>query len=355
MAGMLMVLCSAPAVVGAVSQHAEPLPGWALQIARIELGHGPLDGRQLEPHRRCCSTTCWAGCCWCVAILLGAARLDRGAVLALFAAVARALRRRLRLHRRDAARADQHAGGPAPAAARAPGSSTCSGWSTWPTPEDAWASARVPRLLMLVLLGAMLVSPSDFVPLEPIWVGSDAAVGRRAGRRTAGGPSRRRTARPGAVGAGLLERSRGGGGAAGHRRCWQFDLDDGVKAAAMAGVLVLGWLRRRDPARRAIPRSAGLRGLGRWRSWAPSCVRGSTDWLYQLRHRGGLASAAAFQEWARTQTPVDSVFLILPSEPNNDTSTKRRPGAVPGSRARESGRLLPQHNLEFRDRRSRLA
>src|SRR3954471_24519469 len=36
-AGLLMLLCSAPTVIGAVAQHSEALPGWALQLARIEL------------------------------------------------------------------------------------------------------------------------------------------------------------------------------------------------------------------------------------------------------------------------------------------------------------------------------
>src|SRR5262249_2919368 len=101
------------------------------------------------------------------------------------------------------------------------------------------------------------------------------------------------------------------------RRVWQLDLDDGVKAAAMIAVLVIGsqvviLARRRLPIRSAAIAGLTVVVVGAF------LVRGSTDWLYQLRHRGGLASAAAFQEWARTQTPVDSVFLILPSEPNND-------------------------------------
>ena len=34
----------------------------------------------------------------------------------------------------------------------------------------AWAERRAPRPLVLILVGALLVSPSDFAPLEPIWV-----------------------------------------------------------------------------------------------------------------------------------------------------------------------------------------
>ena len=46
------------------------------------------------------------------------------------------------------------------------------------------------------------------------------------------------------------------------RRVWQFDLDDGVKAAAMVGVLVLGWLVVIAGRRRRLPeRSALVAGL----------------------------------------------------------------------------------------------
>ena len=80
-------------------------------------------------------------------------------------------------------------------------------------------------------------------------------------------------------------------------------------------------------------------------------VRGSTDWLYQLQHRGGLASAAAFQEWARTQTPVDSVFLILPSEPNNDDFYMNADRALYLVRERANQAVyFPSHNQEFRAR-----
>ena len=79
------------------------------------------------------------------------------------------------------------------------------------------------------------------------------------------------------------------------RRVWQLDLDDGAKAAAMIAVLVLGWPivilgRRRLSARSSLVAGLAVALIGAF------LVRGSTDWLYQLRHRGGLASAAAFQE-----------------------------------------------------------
>ena len=118
----------------------------------------------------------------------------------------------------------------------------------------------------------------------------------------------------------------------------------------MIGVLVVGWLvvaasRRRLPERSALAAGLAVAVIGAF------LVRGSTDWLYQLRHRGGLASAAAFQEWARTQTPVDSVFLILPSEPNNDAfyMNAERAHFLVRERANQAV-YFPSHNQEFRAR-----
>jgi hypothetical protein len=134
------------------------------------------------------------------------------------------------------------------------------------------------------------------------------------------------------------------------RSLWQLDLDDGLKSAAMAGVLVLSWLlivvgRRWLPDRRVLVAGLTVALVGAF------LVRGSTDWLYQLRHRGGLASAAAFQEWARTETPVDSVFLILPSEPNNDAFYMNADRAHFLVRERANQAVyFPSHNEEFRAR-----
>lgn len=134
------------------------------------------------------------------------------------------------------------------------------------------------------------------------------------------------------------------------RRFWQFDLDDGVRAAAMVGMLVAGWAvweigRRRLAGRTALGAAVALTLVGAF------LVRGSTDWIYQLSHRGGLASAAEFQEWARTSTPVDSVFLILPSDPNNDTFYMNADRALFLARERANQAVyFQEHNIEFRDR-----
>ncbi|MGE3911588.1 MAG: hypothetical protein AB7K36_19680, partial [Chloroflexota bacterium] len=101
----------------------------------------------------------------------------------------------------------------------------------------------------------------------------------------------------------------------------------------------------RLPGRMALATGLGVAMIGAF------LVRGSTDWLYQSRHQGGLASAARFQEWARTETPVDSVFLILPSEPNNDDFYMNADRALYLVRERANQAVyFPSHNEEFRGR-----
>jgi hypothetical protein len=348
-AGFLMVLCSAPTIYGAAIQHAEPLPGWALQIARIELatdisvavnwGRAALLLYNLV-----------GGLLLVLSVLRAPAGPTRRAVLALFAAVVvlcavafvfidvslrgaiSTLVARLQLPR-----------------------------AAWVVDvlglvylahllRTAWSERLAPRLIVLVLFGAILVSPSDFVPLEPIWaLMSLLFVAALAVTHWLPEPNRRRPhvvlAVLAVLGVVVVAASR-----LATRRVWQFDLDDGVKAAAMVAVLLLGWLvvltaRRRLPERSALASGLLVMLVGAF------LVRGSTDWLYQLRHRGGLASAAAFQEWARTQTPVDAVFLTLPSEPNNDDFYANADRALYLVRERANQAVyFPSHNQEFRAR-----
>ena len=214
----------------------------------------------------------------------------------------------------------------------------------------AWVERSVPQVVLLVLTGALLVSPSDFVPLEPIWtVATLLLVAGLAASRWLPRHQRRNTDLLLTVLAVLTVL-----GFAGlwfvTRRLWQFDLDDGLKAAAMIAVLLGAWgvslaATRRLPARAALAAPLAVLVVGAF------LVRGSTDWLYQARHRGGLASAAQFQEWARTQTPVDSVFLILPSEPNNDNFYMNADRALYLVRERANQAVyFPAHNEEFRGR-----
>jgi hypothetical protein len=347
--GILMVLCSLPTVVGALLQHAEPLPGWALQLARIELATD-LSVAVNWGRSGLLLYNVLGGLMLAVAMVAAPTGPGKRTVLALFIAVAAlcavafvfidvslrgpisTLVARLQLPR-----------------------------AAWVVDilglvyvadllSRTWAENRVPRILIAILVGAMLVSPSEFVPLEPIWVVvtplfvAALAADRwlPSGRRRAIDMMLTALAIGGVLGLVALR--------LGTRRIWQLDLDDGVKAAAMVGALLLGWLvvvrgRRRLPDRSALAAGLALAVIGAF------LVRGSTDWLYQLRHRGGLASAAAFQEWARTQTPVDSVFLILPSEPNNDTFYMNADRALFLVRERANQAVyFPSHNQEFRAR-----
>ena len=348
-AGGLMVLCSLPTVVGALMQHMEPLPGWALQLARIELAtdisvavNWGRSGLLLY--------NVVGGLLLALAMLSAPADSSKRTVLALFAAVAilctvafvfidvslrgpiSTLVARLQLPR-----------------------------AAWVVDvlglvyvahliARAWVEQRAPRLAIVVLVGAMLVSPSDFVPLEPIWVlMTPIFVITLAADRWI--PSVKRSTLHLAVN--VLAIGTVIGFAAlrlATRRVWQLDLDDGLKAAAMIAVLLLAWLAFEVGRRRLTNHAALVAGLTLAVVGA-FLVRGSTDWLYQLRHRGGLASAAAFQEWARTQTPVDSVFLILPSEPNNDAFYMNADRAHFLVRERANQAVyFPSHNLEFRAR-----
>lgn len=349
MAGLAMVVCSAPAIVGALQQHTDALPGWALQLARIELATDISVAVNWSRSALLLYNPVGLLLLATTIVLLGSWRRIDPAVLALFGATVvlcavayvfidltlrgaiSTLVARLQLPR-----------------------------GVWIVNllglvyvaralRDAWDAERVPRVLLLVLLGAMLVSPSDFVPLEPLWVvGALLLAVAVAVERWL--PARRREANLALSALAVLAAVVVGAGRLFGRRVWQFDLDDGARAAVLVGVLLVGWGmahygRRAVPARAAAGTAVALALAGAF------VVRGSTDWLYQLNHRGGLASAAQFQEWARTQTPVDSVFLILPSDPNNDTFYMNADRALFLARERANQAVyFREHNLEFRDR-----
>ena len=82
-----MVLCSLPTVVGALLQHAEPLPGWALQLARIELATD-LSVAVNWGRSGLLLYNLIGGLLLVAAMLAAPAGSNRRAVLALFAAVA---------------------------------------------------------------------------------------------------------------------------------------------------------------------------------------------------------------------------------------------------------------------------
>ena len=75
------------------------------------------------------------------------------------------------------------------------------------------------------------------------------------------------------------------------------------------------------------------------------------EWRYATAPRGGVRAAAEFQEWVRTATPVDSVFLLLPSEPNNDTFYANADRAVFLVRERANQAVyFREHSFEFERR-----
>jgi hypothetical protein len=348
-AGGLMLLCAAPAIVGALSRHADALPGWALQLARIELATDlsvaiNWERAALRVHNL------FGLALLGIAVLAGRGGPERRTVLALFAAVGilcliaflfidltlrgpvSTLVARLQFPR-----------------------------SAWLVNllglvylahylRTAWTTGRVPRPTILVLIATMLAAPSDFATVEPIWTFAAGLVvlAELASRQL--DPARRAVAmRVIAVAAPL-----GAFGLAAARlmtrRAGVFDFDDAVKAGAMVAALLLAWLAYRlirDRLSHTAAVSAGLAiALG-----GGFLVRGSTDWLFEMRHRGGLSAAAEFQEWARTQTPADSVFLILPSEPNNETFYMNADRALYLTRERANQAVyFREHNFEFRDR-----
>ncbi|MBA2447716.1 MAG: hypothetical protein H0V51_06790 [Chloroflexi bacterium] len=352
LAGTLMVLCGAPAMIGAVGRHADPLPGWALQLARIELatdlslavnwdraasrlrnlfGLALLATAMLavrgDRHRRTVLLLFGAVALLCVIAFIFIDLTLRGPISTLVA--------RLQLPR-----------------------------SAWLVNvvgliyvahylRCAWTTERLPRLTILVLVAAMLAAPSDFTPLEPIWLWTVALVAAAEALRKGGaiGLPRLRYG-PTTLLAGLTIAGVVGLGAARlvTRRVWVLDFDHAVRAASMATALLAGWLlwrllRGRLDGRAAVAAGLAVALVGSW------AVRGSTDWLYELRHRGGLSAAAEFQAWARAATPVDSVFLILPSEPNNESFYKNADRALYLVRERANQAVyFTEHNYEFRDR-----
>ena len=351
-AGTLMVLCGAPALIGALGRHADPLPGWALQLARIELATDlslTVNWDRVALRLR----NVFGLALLTTAMLAVRADRHRRTVLLLFGAVAllcaiafifidltlrgpiSTLVARLQLPR-----------------------------SAWLVNvvglvyvahylRCAWTTERLPRLTILVLVAAMLAAPSDFTPLEPIWLWTVALVVAAEALRMLGTTGRPRLRyRPRSIIAALTIAGVVGLATARlvTRRVWVLDFDDAVRAASMAAALLAGWLfwrllRGRLDGRAALAAGLAVALVGSW------AVRGSTDWLYELRHRGGLSAAADFQVWARAATPVDSVFLILPSEPNNESFYKHADRALYLVRERANQAVyFTEHNYEFRDR-----
>ena len=345
--GGLMLLCGGPALVGALGRHADALPGWALQLARIELA----TDLSVQVNWQRSGLLVWnlAGLTLLATAMLAVrGDRDRRTVLGLFGAVAL-------LCAVAFVFIDLTLRGPI---------STLVARLQFPRSvwlvnllglvyvahylRLAWATERLPKVTILVLLAAMLASPSDFSP-EPIWLCGVVWVvlAEQAHRHLP--PKHRRRAFRALAGLAFASVAVLAAARLGVRQAGMFDFDDAVRAAAMVLALLAGWLLARL-LRARLDHRAALAGLALALVGA-FAVRGSTDWLYERRHQGGLASAAAFQEWARTQTPIDSVFLILPSEPNNESFYKHAERAVYLVRERANQAVyFREHNFEFRDR-----
>jgi hypothetical protein len=207
-----------------------------------------------------------------------------------------------------------------------------------------WRAERLPRPLVALLVAGMLAAPVDFVPLDPLLVLAQVGLVLlllvdRAWLARLGwwlpwlaGPA---CAAAGATGLQLRE----------------FDFSLSLRSATVFGGLVLGWaLWRLLGARPERQRLAA--GLGLAVALAsPVLVERVQHWQYAAAHRGGLQAAAEFQEWARTQTPLDSVFLILPSEPNNADFYERAERAIFLVRERANQAVyFREHNYEFERR-----
>ena len=347
-AGLFAALCGLPAIVGAITRHTDPLPGWALQLARLELATDLSVAINWD--RAALRLRNIFGLAVVVVAMLTVPSFDRSIVLRIFLAVAAmcfiaflfidvslrgevsTLVARLQFPR-----------------------------SAWLVNlfgliyvahylQHSWRVERLPRITILTLAAAMLASPSDLSPLEPLWLCAVAFLMAAELAARALPPERRRVAFT-AISVLTLAAAVGLAGARLFgRRAWVFDFDYALKAAAMTAALLVGWLLIRQ-LRAPLGQRAAL-GTGLATAFIGAfLIRGSTEWLFEQRHRGGLAAAAEFQEWARTETSVDSVFLILPSEPNNETFYKNaeRPLYLMRERANQAV-YFREHNFEFRDR-----
>lgn len=349
MVAAAMVLGGAPTIIGALVRHADALPGWALQLARIELATDLSVAVNWD--RASLRLRNLAGIGLLVAAMVAVRDdRDRRTVLLLFAAVAL-------LCAVAWIFIDLSLRGPI---------STLVARLQFPRAawlvnvfgliyvaqyaRTAWASGRLPRVTLILLVATILAAPGDFTPIDPfVLFVAVLVVAAELGRAWL--PSARLQVLCRAIAAVTVL---GVVGLAATRivvgRFWVLDFDDAVRTAAMGAALTIGWqcvrqLQGRIDQRLALGAGLALAMVG------VLVVRGSTDWLYQARHRGGLAAAAEFQTWVRTQTPRDSVFLILPSEPNNESFYLHADRALFLIRERANQAVyFRDHNFEFRDR-----
>ncbi|MCC7107005.1 MAG: hypothetical protein IT307_17880 [Chloroflexi bacterium] len=174
-----------------------------------------------------------------------------------------------------------------------------------------WRDGTISRPLVLLLVAVMVAAPPSFNQLDPLLFAGGLLL-LAQGLLPHGAASRIFWWTPWALAAS------GAVGGLAHLEVKEFDFDLSLRTAIDFAGLALGWglyetlARRGWSAARAAP--ALLVGM-----LVTAGVQLTDEWLFTSAHKGGLKSAAEFQQWARTQTPKDSVFLILPGEVNNHT------------------------------------
>jgi hypothetical protein len=340
---VLLGLAAAPALVGSLLYHRDPLPRWALSLARAELA----TDISLAIHfsSRALATYNLLGLALLALVVLRAPRdSGRAAVLTFLASVGlmclaalaffdlwlndllSTLVARLQLPR-----------------------------AVWLANVlglvylareliGGWRDQRLPRPLVLLVLAAMLAAPADFTPLDPLYVGGGlllvVALLDRSGRS-------RRLLGPAALAVGLICLI--AGLARLEVREYDFEL------SRHSGLLFLGllacWQLWRLLTARGWQTRPALAGCALLAALLAAGLERGEALSYALAHRGGLRSAAEFQEWARTSTPVDSVFLILPSDPNNNSFYENADRAIFLVRERANQAVyFAAHSYEFERR-----
>lgn len=346
--GLVLLLAGAPTVIGSIGQHTDSLPLWALYLAKAELATDISTASQFETwHLRLRNLLGLA--LLAAAFVVAAPRAYRRELLAIAVAVVlmcltalvcfdltlrtplTTLVARLQFPR-----------------------------SAWLVNvfglmlvvellRRAWQERRAPRIVVLALAASLLLSPRDFMPWEPIWpVATLALMASLAAHRL--GPAAQpwvgRASGLGVIAVAILVSLAALTG----RRVNDIDISQGLSVGLLFASLVALWQigRRWWAPRRTLAVGGGLAamalvaalGLARFESWQ-----------YERSHAGGLRAAADFQDWARANTPVDSVFLILPSEPNNNSFYERAERALYLVRERANQAVyFPRHNVEFRAR-----
>lgn len=206
-----------------------------------------------------------------------------------------------------------------------------------------WQANNTPRPLILLLVAAMLAARPDFLPLDPLLIAASLLL---LAHHVIPRPAIWRFlwwAPWGLAAIGALA-----GGA--KLEFKEFDLELSLRTAIIFAGLAFGWaawqaLTRRG---RSAAMAAPALALG---LLAPIAIQRVDDWLYARAHRGGLMEAVRFQEWTRNETPLDSVFLILPSDPNNNTFYENAERALFLVRERANQAVyFRAHSVEFERR-----